>query len=611
MRNTKIIILSIILMSLVIFPISALAQPSKVIEEFNEEVQRLINQGNYQEAIQFLQRFLEIAEKAGGPDTPAVSYGLYHLAICYSYQGRYGEAEPLYKRALQIEEKQVGSEHPHIACIIDSLASDYLSQGRFAEAEPLYKRALAIREKALGLENPEVATSLNNIASLYREQGEYAQSEPVFIKALAMYEKTLGKKHPYTAMTLNNLAMLYYRMGNYAKAEPLYNRALTIREGALGPKHPDVANNLNDLAMLYYDMGQFDHAESFFNRALVIYENTFGFDHPYVTSCNDNLAVIYLSRGDINKAISMFKKYDDQVGLGSCYLAINEYKKAEDSFQQAFRLFNTIGKKDNIIASNIGLGLSYEGLGDNNRAKEHFGKAIEIIESQWKELSFDNKRNFLSAKVGLFPRLAAYEGMVRVILKESAKNSAQEALAYAERVKSRTLLEMLAARGAQGVEQKDREILDKDREYQQQIAMLRKQITILADLGTRAPHGEKETAEKTLAATEEKYEQFINEVKLQNTELASLVTVEVTPVDKIQAALDPSTTVVEYFTTKDTTYVWLISRDAVTVHEIKAGEKALEVAVNNLLLPTISSSSRRPWPSVLAGEEQRISVSES
>ena len=170
---------------------------------------------------------------------------------------------------------------------------------------------------------------------------------------------------------------------------------------------------------------------------------------------------------------------------------------------------------------------------------------------------------------------------------------------------------MLAARGAQGVEQKDREILDKDREYQQQIAMLRKQITILADLGTRAPHGEKETAEKTLAATEEKYEQFINEVKLQNTELASLVTVEVTPVDKIQAALDPSTTVVEYFTTKDTTYVWLISRDAVTVHEIKAGEKALEVAVNNLLLPTISSSSRRPWGSVLAGGEQKSIVSES
>ena len=203
----------------------------------------------------------------------------------------------------------------------------------------------------------------------------------------------------------------------------------------------------------------------------------------------------------------------------------------------------------------------------------------------------------MAGKVGAgFSRLDAYEGMVRVIIKEKKKGYQKEALLYAERVKSRTLLEMLAAKGAKGVGKKSREILSRDRRFQKEISALRKRLSILTNLGHKAPEGEKESVKQSLNKALQAYERFINEVKLQDTELASLIAVEASPVEKIQSLLDPSITVLEYFTTKDKTYAWLITRDQVSVHELNLGKKPLIAMVNELLLPNISNRSRRPEP---------------
>ena len=351
------------------------------------------------------------------------------------------------------------------------------------------------------------------------------------------------------------MASLYDSLGDYARAEALFKRSLAIRKKALGPEHPNVANSLS------------------------------------------NLGFLYLADGRIGKALNIFKKQDAPSGLGACYLARSNYNKAEKEFQKSLRHTQKSGRKKFIIADHIGLGLSYEGLGDFPQAKRHFKEAIDLIEAQWQTLGLSAKKTFLAGQVGAgFSRLDAYEGMVRVIIKEKKRGYQKEALLYAERVKSRTLLEMLAARGARGVGKKGREVLARDRRFQQEITMLRKRVSILTDLGPKAPEGEKERVEQALNKTLQDYERFINEVKLKDTELASLITVEATPIEKIQSLLDPSTTVLEYFTTKDKTYAWLITRDHVTVHELNLGKKPLLAMVNELLLPNISNRSRRPEP---------------
>ena len=73
--------------------------------------------------------------------------------------------------------------------------------------------------------------------------------------------------------------------------------------------------------------------------------------------------------------------------------------------------------------------------------------------------------------------------------------------------------------------------------------MLKKQHSRLTALGSQAPLGQKEKVEQTLQKEVEDYERFINEVKLADTELASIISIETASVEKIQSLLNPSTTI--------------------------------------------------------------------
>jgi tetratricopeptide (TPR) repeat protein len=242
-----------------------------------------------------------------------------------------------------------------------------------------------------------------------------ATARPLELKSLA-HERSQttfrGLVRKKRVIFVNEIIALYDSLGPYAKAEPLHQRALRVDGKVLGPEHPDVATDLV------------------------------------------NLAFIYLADGRIDKAFEIFKQQNSSMGLGRCYLAKNDYAMAKGKFESSLKNSQQSKEIEFIIANHLGLGLSYEGMGNLLRAGEHFKKAVED------------------------------------------------------------------------------------------------------------------------------YERFINEIKLQDTELASIITVEATPVEKIQALLDSSTTILEYFTTKDSTYAWLITRNDIRMHEIDLGQKRLLAMVN-------------------------------
>ena len=582
-------------------------------KRLNQHVIELYHQGRYQEAIAPAKRALAIKEKALGTEHPGVAISVGNLAKLYYSLGDYSKADPLYNRALAIVEKALGPDHPHVATSLNNLAVLYKSLGDYSKAEPLYNRALAIYEKALGPEHPDVATSLNNLAALYYSLGDYSKAEPLFNRALAIYEKALGPEHPDVATSLNNLAALYKSLGDYSRAEPLNKRALAIKEKALGTEHPDVATSLNNLALLYESVGDYSRAEPLNKRALAIWKKALGTEHPNVATSLNNLAGLYLEDGRLKEAFKIFKHQRSARGLGRYYLIKRDYRVAEDEFLRSLKREERTGLPKYLIPDYIGLGLCYEGQRDYRKAREYFGKAIDLIEKQWASLSLSARQNFLAGKVGAgFSRLEAFDGMVRVILKEKKEGYAKDALLYAERVKSRTFLEMLATRGARGKGKEDSSILDKDRRFQQEILTLKKRVSVLEGLAARAPEGDKKRVEDELEKVASMYESFIKEVKLKDAELASLISVEAMPVKKVQSLLDPDTSLLEYYSTQDTTYAWLVGRDEVKVYEIALAKKDLEKKANDLLLPNISNKSRRPEPAItlVVGEEHEKETSE-
>jgi CHAT domain-containing protein/Tfp pilus assembly protein PilF len=368
--------------------------------QLNKQVEKLYEEGKYQEAVVPAERALAIREKALGPNHADVAESLNNLALLYQDQGEYAKAEPFHVRALAIREKALGPSHPDVAESLNNLALLYQARGAYAEVEPLLARALTIHEKALGPSHSLVATSLNNLATFYRDQGAYAKAEPLLVRALAIKEKALGPSHPGVATNLNNLALLYKIQGAYAKAEPLYIRALAIREKALGPSHLSVATSLNNLGGLYRAQGEYAKAEPLCIRALALREGALGPNHPDVASSLNNLAKLYRAQGAYAKAEPLLTRalaIDEKAlgpshplvafdlnNLAEVYRTQGAYAKAEPLYTRALAIREkALGPSHPDVAFSLNsLALLYRAQGVYAKAESLVARAAEIQEQQ-------------------------------------------------------------------------------------------------------------------------------------------------------------------------------------------------------------------------------------
>lgn len=240
--------------------------------------------GDNSGAVEWLQRALEIDEKALGAKHPLVGADLENLASVLTLE----QALPLLEQA---------AAHPDAAVAARSLARlGAIAESR-RDASPalaLYKKALAKEEEASGAEHPRVAARLNDIALL----SEPKQAEPLLRRALAIQEKNLGARHPETAATLNNLANVLLAGRRLIDAERLQRRALSILEETLGPNHPRVATSSSNLADTLRAKGDLTGARRYYESALAIDERAYGLNHPEVAADLENLAGLLEEAGE-------------------------------------------------------------------------------------------------------------------------------------------------------------------------------------------------------------------------------------------------------------------------------------------------------------------------
>jgi tetratricopeptide (TPR) repeat protein len=362
----------------------------------NQQVNQLMEQGKYQEAIPVAERALEASKRARGPEQPETADALNNLGFLFNKIGNYAKAEPLLQEALRIRQKVLGPEHPDTASSLNKLAVLYQEVHDYAKAEPLYQEALRIRRKVLGAEHPGTASSLNNLALLYQDMHEYAKAEPLYQETVRICQKVLGPEHPETATSLNNLATLYWRMGEYTKAEPLYQEALRIRQKVLGSEHPDTASTLNSLAVLYQDMGEYAKAAPLYQEALQIWQKILGPEHPNAATSLNNLASLYQAMGQFAKAEPLFQEAlrirqkvlgpdhldtaESLNNLALLYQATGEYAKAEPLFQEALQMLQKIlgpEHPDTAISLN-NLASLYQAMGEYAKAEPLFQEALRI-----------------------------------------------------------------------------------------------------------------------------------------------------------------------------------------------------------------------------------------
>jgi len=356
------------------------------------------NKGDYDIALEYYQKALEIYEKVFGTEHPDTAKSYNYIGLLYNNQGNYDKALEYYMKALEIREKLFGTGYFDTATSYNNIGELHAKRGDYDKALDYYHKALEIRMKVFGTEHPDTAQSYNNFGVLYMKKGDYDNALEYYMKALKIWDNVLGTDHPDTAISYNNFGVLYMKKGDYDKALEYFQKALEIRVKVLGTDHPDTTNSYNNIGVLYDDMGNYYKALEYFQKALEIRVKVFGTEHPDTAQSYNNIGMLYKNQGDYGKAIECCKKaleiyekvfvtvHPDTAtsynNIGVLYDKLGDYDNALKYSMKALeikeKVFGTY-HPDTAITYNY-IGQFHRKQGDNDNAMDYYKKALEIRE---------------------------------------------------------------------------------------------------------------------------------------------------------------------------------------------------------------------------------------
>ncbi|CAF3328000.1 unnamed protein product, partial [Rotaria socialis] len=199
------------------------------------------DQGEYQQAVTFYEKSLEIYRKTLPEDDASLAptYGV--IGLAYTNMREYSKALEYYKKSLRIREKALPPTHPDLATSYRCIGGVHDNMGKYSKALKYYEKSHKILETSLPPTHPDLATSYNNIGGVYKSMGNYSKALDYYEKDLEITKKSLPPTHPTFARLYNNIGGVYDHMGAYSKALKYYEKSLKLREKALPPTHPDLA----------------------------------------------------------------------------------------------------------------------------------------------------------------------------------------------------------------------------------------------------------------------------------------------------------------------------------------------------------------------------------
>jgi CHAT domain-containing protein/Flp pilus assembly protein TadD len=349
--------------------------------------------GDYQKALEYQKKALVIREEIN--DVSGVSFSLNNIGVVLVAQGDYLQAIEYLKKSIELSGNRGAVQ-------IYNLGNTYKAQGDFAKAMNAYQKALNLCQE-FGSDECTAAVSIN-VGDLYNTQGNYEQAANYLNKALVGFEKSGSKAGK--ASTLGGIARSYQYQGQYQKAVESRQKALALFE-EIGAKS-DIVNSLNDLGRLFFALGDSDQALGYYQKSLKLNESLNNNEQMSQTFLS--IAEIQLSKGDYENA------------LKNAARAKSYYEKLT-GFADNWKLYLTFAQ-------------AYHGLGRTTEARQNFEKAVAVIENLRTNLvgNEQEQQRYFADKI------SAYDFLIDFLV---AQNDPVEAFAYAERTKSRALLDVL------------------------------------------------------------------------------------------------------------------------------------------------------------------------
>ena len=327
------------------------------------------------------------------------------------------EAIRFYNEALGLEEDSQKRNE-----MFEALGDIYFVIGDYDKSIESYKKALELTK-----EKKKMAKLMAKIGKIYLRKGEHDESSKICTEALDLVK---GEECREEALAINNIGNVHWLKGEYDKAVEHYEKSLKIGE-KIGDQQ-GIANSLHNIGLMHYWREDYDRALEYMAKAIEISEKI---DDLYpLTYYLLSIGYVYEHRGEYDKALENYEKslrisekigslramtwyysriaevnfrkrnleraYDlcnrtfdlsDRIGakesvatskgiLGMIFREQKKWKESIENFEENIKFLQEIGDKWHLGDSYYEFGLMWKIKGDDEKAKEYFGKSLDIFE---------------------------------------------------------------------------------------------------------------------------------------------------------------------------------------------------------------------------------------
>jgi CHAT domain-containing protein/tetratricopeptide (TPR) repeat protein len=547
------------------------------------------SQGNYASALDYYQKSQEIAEQIG--DKRTISNALHNIAIVRAGQGDFNEALDYYNKSLRLREDL--GDKALIAQSLNTIANVYAEQGLLKEALEHYQRSLKIAEEAG--DKSQIATTLSNTGNIHYWYADFMRAARYFETSLKLCQE-IGDK-AQAARALGNLANVHLMQGTYDQSLPYYLRSLKIFE-ELGDKL-DIANALDNIGILWVARGDYPQAVKYYQDALKIAEELA--DKPDIAYIVRNLGSVYKDQGQYGRALDYYEralKLYGEIGGGppigellndfaELYYLQGNYSRALEYANRAISIAKEVNSPGALWVASTNAGKAYWQLNRLDQARQAFLDAIAAIEELRNQVAGGTQEQQQFLEHGIAP----YHAIADLLASE---NRAAEALAFAERAKSRALLDLLQS--GKGDIAKAMTGLERDQEQQLNSRLVLLNTQFLKEKAQDAPNRSRlADLNDQLAKTRLEFEAFRTNLYIAHPEL-EVQRGHYQPMTLRECANlipDSNSALLEFLVSEDKTLLFVLTKNMTGVDEDGIGLQVYQIPIKQKDLLELSDRFRQ------------------
>jgi CHAT domain-containing protein len=464
-------------------------------------------------------------------------------------RGEGREALAYYERTAAEAEQQGDARRAARAWHAASVVARRL--GRYQKAIQAGSRAIEAFKSATALAQPDMgswASTYSQLGAAYRAVGDLARARQSLEEGLEFARTRMSGRREGQAegSLLNGLALVAYAQQDYQTALARNTEAARFFEGAesrLPPRAPERlrANIRRWAANAFLGVGRAELA----------------LGHPDQAGPAFDLGLKYARQSGVRGT-----EIELLAGQGSLALARHDWTKALAIYQQCIAVSTQINRTGALPGLYLGKSRALEGLGRGEEALGAAREAVRYIEEIRADLGDSGLRS------GFFEeKQALYHHAVYLALRTRHPD---EAFALAERSRSRTFLDLL---GSQTPLSKGRTRALVDEEVRLRARLAEAQAQVQAQ--DSEAFEESERARPLAEELDRDYRSFLERVRKENLEQASLMVVEPVTLPEIQRLLPAGTTLLEYQVGDGGIVVWIVDRERFKVVQLPGDRRSL------------------------------------